>query len=236
MLRLITLTNESSESLFHIFFECVYPYTPILDRIDFLCAFEKKNYSIFLLQCVFANVVPYASPALLQDAGFQDRRSAQRAFFNRARLLYDFGVEKRQLPLLQGSLSLSLVQGSFAIEKDFRFWLSTAMRIATNMGLHRDDMAKSLQPHDGKLFRRIWWVLYHRDLTNVFSGLDNVKRTFEKAVDTTDLTEEDWDEGTIPERFTHILSPIIKTQKSFLVSSSKLSRIGQGVPSSVHRN
>ena len=68
---------------------------------------------------------------------FKSITDAQREFFMRARLLYDFGCEKNQLNLLQGSIFMSSFQNSFAPDKDFRFWFNCAVHIAVSMGLHR---------------------------------------------------------------------------------------------------
>jgi hypothetical protein len=90
------------------------------------------------MQALFANVVPYASADLLRRAGFSDHLTAQKTFFKKATILSDFGCEKRQLHLLQGSLLLSSQRISFSNDKDYRFWLLNALRIASRMGLHRE--------------------------------------------------------------------------------------------------
>lgn len=126
-----------SDKFLRLFLEHVYPYTPILDRVQLLRDHNRNNCSSFLFYSILTNAVPYASPELLLEAGYIDRMAAQKEFFNRARLLYNFGCEKNQLSLLQGSLLLSSHQYSSASEKDFRFWFHNAFRIATQMGLHR---------------------------------------------------------------------------------------------------
>lgn len=182
------------------------------------------------MQCVFANVVPYAPPQLLLELGFSDRLAAQKWFFTKAKLLCDFGSETGQLRLLQGSLMLSCLHFSFALDKDYRFWFINSVRIATNIGLHRDSVAKHQDPPARRLFRRIWWVLYNRDLLLAVSGLNNVRRLNDSDFDTTDLTEDDREEELIPERFGHILSPVTPLHKIYLVENSKLARICQFLP------
>jgi hypothetical protein len=68
---------------------------------------------------------------------FKTITESQREFFSRARLLFDFGCEKNQMSLLQGSILMSSFQNSFAPDKDFRFWFNNAIHLATLMGLHR---------------------------------------------------------------------------------------------------
>lgn len=90
-----------------------------------------------MLFALLANVVPFASADLVRELGYSDINAAQGDFFLKARLLFDFGCEKGQLSLLQGSILLSSFQNSFSPDKDFRFWFNNAVRIATQMGFHR---------------------------------------------------------------------------------------------------
>lgn len=115
----------------------MYPYTPVLDRNQLVRDYQLQNCSTFLLYAIFAITIPYASPELIQAAGYKDITSAQREFFTRARVLFDFGCEKGQLNVLQGSIFMSSFQNSFAPDKDFRFWFNNAIHLATLMGLHR---------------------------------------------------------------------------------------------------
>jgi hypothetical protein len=177
------------------------------------------------MQSILANVVPYASSQLLLEAGFSDRLAAQKSFFSKAKLLYDLGSENGQLRILQGSLMLSSLYFSFALDKDYRFWLTNAVRIAINMGLHRNSIAKDLDLPTRKLFRRIWWVLYNRDILLAVSGLDNVRRLHDRDCDTAALTEADWGEEAIPEQFKHIIPPITRLQKIYLIENCKLACI-----------
>lgn len=132
-----SLTNTYSRTFLHLFFKHVYPYTPILDRRQFLDDYERGSCSSFLLWSIFANVTPYALPTLLLESGYTEYATAQKEFFSKARLLYDFGCEKGQLNLLQGSILLSSFQYSFAPDKDFRFWFHNAVRIALQMGFNK---------------------------------------------------------------------------------------------------
>jgi hypothetical protein len=132
------LTDDApSTALLRLFFEYVYPYTPILDRVQFCEGFLDNNCSHFVLYSLLANVVPYASHEIILAAGYVDRDAAQKDFLLKARLLHDFGCEKRQLNLLQGSIVLSSFQFSFALDKDHRYWFHNAIRIAMQMGLHK---------------------------------------------------------------------------------------------------
>jgi hypothetical protein len=191
---------------------------------------KTRTYSTFLMQCVLASIVSYASSELLLEAGFSDRLAAQKSFFTKARLLCDLGAESGQLRLQQGSLVLSLLYFSFALDKDYRFWLSNAVHLATLMGLHRDNIAKDLDPGTRKLFRRIWWMIYNRDTLLHLSGFGNVRRLHDIDFDTAELTEADWEMEDIPEQFKYILPPITRLHKVVLIENCKLSRISEYPP------
>lgn len=220
-----------SDKFLHLYFQCVYPYAPILNRLEFMQDYRSGKRSSFLLQCILANVAPYASPELLLEAGFSDRLEAQKSFFGKARLLCDLGSGIGQLQVLQGSLMLSSIHFSFGLDKDYRFWLTNAVRIATQMGLHRNGIAKDLDPGTRRLFRRIWWVLYNRDTLLAVSGLDNLRRLHDRDCDTDELTELDWgeEEETIPEQFKDILPPISLLHKVYLIENCKLARISMNL-------
>lgn len=126
-----------SKTMLLLFFRHVFPYTPVLNREQLVREHHQGNSSTFLLYSIFAITVPYASLDLVQSMGFSGIVEAQKEFFTRARLLYDFGCEKSQLYLLQGCVYLSSFQNSFAPSKDFRFWFHNAVRIATRLGFHR---------------------------------------------------------------------------------------------------
>ena len=198
----------------------------MLDRSHFLEAYESGQCSLFLLQSIFANVVPYASLDLLREAGFPDRVNAQQTFYSRAKLLYDLGCEKRQLQLLQGSFVLSSSTFPSSEDKDYRFWLTDAVRIAVKIGLHRNATANEVDDSTRRLFRRIWWVLHNRDMCLVVFGVDNVRRLSDTDFDTAPLAESDWDEEAgVQPKFNHIVRPITQLEKAYPIENCKLAQI-----------
>ncbi|KAK5062908.1 hypothetical protein LTR84_004984 [Exophiala bonariae] len=219
------VTEESSEKLFQIYFEQVHPYTPILERLAFLRGWVEDKYSIFLLQCILTSVVPFLHEDSVSLMGFADRRSAQRSFFSKAQLLYDLEFEKSQLCLLQGSLMLTSSHFEFIVDKDCRFWLINAVRLATQMGLHRKQIAAQLDPSTRKLFTRLFWVLYNRDVLMAIAGRANVRRLNDYHCDVSELTEHDWDDEDYHGPSVLFSSPTTRIEKLYLVQNTKLSRI-----------
>ena len=115
--HIIRLTRDSLEFL-NVYFRFAFPYAPVLDRGELLSLFERQEHSSFLMQAILANVVPYCSKDLVHRSGFSDHASAQKTFYKRAVLLYDFNCEKSQLVLLQGSLLLGTQWLSYFSDKD----------------------------------------------------------------------------------------------------------------------
>jgi len=187
--------------------------------------YRTGTYSTFLVQCILANVTSHVSSELLSEAGYSDRFAAQRTFFSKAQLLYDMGTEKSQLHLLQGSLLLSALHFSFGLDKDYRFWLINAVRLATQMGLHRKQVAKQLDGPTAKLFRRIWWVLYNRDVLLVVSGVSNVRGLNDRHCDVAVLTDDDWEEEIDMDDARDLLPAITRLHKVYLVQNTKLALI-----------
>ncbi|KAJ9614358.1 hypothetical protein H2200_002494 [Cladophialophora chaetospira] len=218
-------TQAICEKLLQLYFEHVHPYIPVLDRMKFLKGFADGTYSTFLLQCILTSVMPYVPYDLLSMMELPSRSSAQRFFFTKAQLLYDLEVEKSQLCLLQGSMVLTASTFAFVVDKDCRFWLINAVRLATQMGLHRKQIADQLDGPTRKLFKRVFWVLYNRDVLMAIAGRTNVRRLIDHHCDVPEMTEDDWESEDDLGRLKRFISPRSRLQKLYLVQNTKLSRI-----------
>ncbi|KAH8704783.1 hypothetical protein BGW36DRAFT_1811 [Talaromyces proteolyticus] len=210
------------DEFIRLFFERVYSYAPVFDRIIFAREYRQQNVSMFLLQAVLASVTPHVPLELLNSAGFSDHLTAQTAFFIRARLLHDVGVEKNQLRLLQGSLFLSLPHVTRDMDKDYRYWISNAARLAVKIGLYQNIRLEGFDISSKKVLRRIWWVVHSWDTLLALHGLDAARRFEIGEFDVQPLTESDWEEGDIPPDLQDLLPQITRLQKCFLIESGKL--------------
>lgn len=125
------------EKLLQVYFRQCHPYAPVFDRVQFMHSLASEGHSWFLVQAVLASSAQYAPLELLSQCGFENREAAQRQFSENAASLYDLGHERSQLRLLQGSIVLGSSISSYTQDKDFRYWLANAVRIAAKMGLHK---------------------------------------------------------------------------------------------------
>jgi len=116
---------------------------------------------------------------------------------------------------------------AFVLDKDCRFWLTNAVRLATQMGLHRKQIADQLDSSTRKLFARLFWVLHNKDVLMAIAGRTNVRRLNDDYCDVPEVAEEDWEDGENIQQFRHLISPITRLQKMYLVHNTRLSQIGR---------
>ncbi|EME82837.1 uncharacterized protein MYCFIDRAFT_80434 [Pseudocercospora fijiensis CIRAD86] len=220
---------EVCHPLLRAFFDYVWPYTPVFDRTRFCREFRAGTVSYFLLYAVLANAVPYVDFDVLESHGYRSRDSAQREYADRAKLLHDFGLERRQLQSLQASIILSSFHTSFAPNADYRSWFQNAVRIATQIGLHRQNLGEDLEFSTHQLCRRIWWVLVQRDVLFSVSGLLNARCIDDSESDVAPLTNLDWPEDSSDYMDTELMSPLPITAKQFLIHNGELAQLGARV-------
>ncbi|RSL99816.1 hypothetical protein CEP52_009510 [Fusarium oligoseptatum] len=219
-------SRSSCESMLQLFFKHVFPYTPVVDRVQVVSDFNQYRCSTFLIYSMFSITVPYASDELIHAMSFGSVIEAQRTFFTRARLLFDFGCERSQLNLLQGCILLSSFQNSFAPDKDYRFWFNNATHMATRMGLHRRNIEHDLDTATHRVCRRIWWQLFQRDVMFSLAGFENARKINDDEVDAVPLHEDDWIEAQGDEAVRLTLPVITKVQVHFMIENSQLAKIG----------
>ena len=95
------------------------------------------------------------------------------------------------------------------------------------MGLHRKQIADQLDSSTRKLFARLFWVLHNKDVLMAIAGRTNVRRLNDDYCDVPEVAEEDWEDGENIQQFRHLISPITRLQKMYLVHNTRLSQIGR---------
>lgn len=125
------------EVLLKTYFDYIYPYGPVIDRVDFLRNYRLGNYSLFLLYAMLAPATLHAPLDIITGCGFDDRSSAQASFNAKATMLHDFQVESDPLPLLQGSIILGTLILDHSTDKDFHYWFYNSTRLAMKLEIHK---------------------------------------------------------------------------------------------------
>jgi hypothetical protein len=155
------------DELIRIYVFVIYPFMPAVDLVDFLEPITGSSeagsgpVSLLLFQAVMFSGIIYVDTQLLQSCGYESKRAARKAFFNRVKLLYSLGYETDRLTLVQSLLLMTFWYDSDGDDKHTWYWMGLALTTAHVEGLHRD-LAQQMTKK-GRLRRRIWWSCVIRD-------------------------------------------------------------------------
>lgn len=163
---LIPDTNLKNE-LLRCYVQYVHPYLPLLELDDFLGAIGKDDgtttVSLLLFQAVMFAATAYIDMRYLTAQGYDSRKAARKAFFQRVKLLYDFDYEIDRVTVVQSVLLMTYWYESPDDPKDVWHWLGVAISLARTIGLNCDTSTSPLSLEKQKLWKRIWWCCYMRD-------------------------------------------------------------------------
>lgn len=157
------LRNE----LLRCYVQHVHPYMPLLELQDFLAAIQRNDgssvVSLLLFQAVMFAATAYIDMRYLTAQGYESRKAARKAFFQRIKLLYDFDYEIDRVTVVQSVLLMTYWYESPDDPKDVWHWLGVAISLARTIGLNCNTSSSPLSPAKQKLWKRIWWCCYMRD-------------------------------------------------------------------------
>ncbi|KAH6712491.1 fungal-specific transcription factor domain-containing protein [Leptodontidium sp. MPI-SDFR-AT-0119] len=160
--------EKVQDELLHKYFIYIHPLLPILDKKTFWTDYQSglSDISLLLYRAMLLAATSYMSVNSLAECGFTTLTEAQDIHFNRAKLLFDFDMEERKLCRVQASLLLSYWAPALKVNpsRGNIYWLSGAIAIAKELGLHRDGSISRNDTSDGKLLRRVWWGCFIRDI------------------------------------------------------------------------
>ncbi|KAF9886342.1 hypothetical protein FE257_011601 [Aspergillus nanangensis] len=154
----VRLRNE----LLVTFVRNVYPYLPLLDLRVFLKAIEDDGKSSRVSLLLF-HAVMFSSAAFIDPTNRHIlKKESRQAFYEKAKMLYNFDTETDPIVLIQTTLLLTYWYEAPDDPKDARYWLEIGISIATSIGLHCEPDPE-LPPTLQYLRKRLWWCLYTRD-------------------------------------------------------------------------
>jgi len=170
---------------------------PLMDLHDFLSIINRRDglngqMSLFLYQAVMFSATAFVDVAHLREAGFQSRKAARKAFFQKTRLLYDFDYELDRLVLVQALLLMTYWYETPDDQKDTWHWMGVAISLAHTIGLHRNPGSTTMAPAKQKLWRRIWWSCFMRDRL-IALGMRRPTRIKDEDFDVPMLEESDFE-------------------------------------------
>ncbi|KAI1130937.1 fungal-specific transcription factor domain-containing protein [Nemania abortiva] len=200
----LSVPNHSlQKALLHAYVEYVHPYMPLLDLHTFLSIVDahdgsRGQTSLFLYQAVMFCATAFVSNKILKEAGYASRKAARRAFFSKARLLYDFDYENDRLLLVQGLLLMTYWYETPDDQKDTWHWMGVAISLGHTIGLHRNPANTNMPPQRRKLWKRIWWSCFMRDRL-IALGMRRPTRIKDEDFDVPMLEEDDFDIKALPD-------------------------------------
>ncbi|KAF8933274.1 fungal-specific transcription factor domain-containing protein [Dissophora ornata] len=149
--------TEEMDSLLNLYFQYMYPFSPLFIRKTFMEDYRQSRpdlSQILILNAIFCNACWYSDDvAVKQDST---------KYFNRAKIILDETYHVSRISTIQALLLMTHHQ--YATGNYSGGWLYTGMaiRIALDIGLHRQD-AQSDEPEQAEIRKRVWWAVYTAD-------------------------------------------------------------------------
>ncbi|XXH00259.1 hypothetical protein Hte_006601 [Hypoxylon texense] len=150
------------DRLLEAYFTHVNPTFPVVDEAIFMDQYRAKDPenppSLLLLHAILlvGAHVTFDEP---------DRTSMKTIFFRRAKSLFDARFERNRDTTVQAALLLTWhADGPEDVAANAWFWLGLAVRTAMGLGMHRDAENSTLVPHNKRMWRRVWWLLFQCDV------------------------------------------------------------------------
>ncbi|RIA83396.1 fungal-specific transcription factor domain-containing protein [Glomus cerebriforme] len=149
--------KELCDQLLEAYWKEVHPYMPFIDKQDLMEKYNnlEANYSsIILLYAIFSITARFVNdPSIrMYSEGFPGS-----VFYVKAKELLKDEFDKASISIVQALLMLSIqIHG----QKDSVTWvyIGLAIRLAQDMGLHRDSSKWNFDERQGEVRRRVWWA------------------------------------------------------------------------------
>ena len=206
-----SLRNE----LLRCYVQYVHPYLPLLNLQEFLACIEKNDpkdtLSLLLFQAVMFAATGFIDMRYLHAQGYDSRKAARRAFFQRVKLLYDFDYETNRVTIVQAVLLMTYWYEAPDDSKDIWHWLGIAVSLARTIGINCDTSEAGMDLKTRKLWRRIWWCCFLRDRL-ISLGMRRPLRIPENEFDIPKLELDDFEMEAMPLDLSRMLGgcPVIK--------------------------
>ncbi|KAK5121607.1 hypothetical protein LTR85_004779 [Meristemomyces frigidus] len=150
------------DALLDCYFKHANPGFPVVDEGRFRAQYGARDPhnppSLLLLQAMLMVGAHVAYPA-------PDKEAMKATFFRRAKTLFDARFERCRDEAVQAALLLTWhFDGAEDVAANAWFWTRTAATIAIGLGMHRDAEPSTLVPHNKRMWRRVFWLLFSLDV------------------------------------------------------------------------
>lgn len=134
---LLLPTPEILNQLVYTFFHRIHPAYPVFDREVFLQSYNANRASPLVLQTIALLGFTIGSEDLFRAAGFNDRATARKTHFLRAKALYDADYEADRMNLVAVLLLFGFWWAGPEDQKDTCYWVGCSSLLAQSLGMHR---------------------------------------------------------------------------------------------------
>ncbi|KAI6716461.1 hypothetical protein JHW43_001062 [Diplocarpon mali] len=195
-------------ALLQAYCEWVHPYMPTLELHRVLSVINDETgrsgqLSLLLFQAMMFAGAGFVDKNVLAVAGYPNRKAARKAYFQKARALYDLDYENDRIALIQSLLLMTYWYESPEDPKDTWHWMGVAISLAHTVGLHRDSRGSALAPAKQKLWKRIWFSCFMRDRL-IALGMRRPTRIQEADYNVPMVEESDFEIAALPDHITII--------------------------------
>ncbi|KAI1612067.1 transcriptional regulatory protein [Exophiala viscosa] len=148
------------------YIEFGHPLLPLLDKRQLVLLPHNETsdqFSLLLYQAVMCTGVTFVENELITREGFPSKQAARRAFFYRAKVLFDCNTEPDRFVACQAAVLLSTWYPGKQERADSWFWTGTAVSLAYSIRLHLEPDETRFDVKEQGLRRRLWWCAFSRD-------------------------------------------------------------------------
>lgn len=128
---------EVADQLVRIFFDTTHIAFPVFDRQRFKRLYLQGQASPLVLQTIFLLGFMVGSDDLIQAGGFNDRATARKTYYLRAKALYNADYDADRMNVVACLLLIGFWWAGYDEQKDHCHWVGCATTFAQSMGMHR---------------------------------------------------------------------------------------------------
>ncbi|KAL3305054.1 cutinase transcription factor 1 beta [Colletotrichum asianum] len=182
---------EVADQLVRIFFDTTHIAFPVFDRYRFARLYLQGQASPLVLQTIFLLGFMVGSDDLIQAGGFNDRATARKTYYLRAKALYDADYDADRMNVVACLILIGFWWAGYDEQKDHCHWVGCATTFAQSMGMHRSMAQSTFSPHMKSLRKRIWWAIYTRE-RHLSAAFGRPCRIRDEDCDVEPLAEDDF--------------------------------------------
>ncbi|KAG0322729.1 hypothetical protein BGZ99_003167 [Dissophora globulifera] len=176
--------REMINSLLNLYFQYMYPFAPIFIRKTFM-EHHRQNRpdlsQILILNAIFCNACRYSDDVAVKQESTK--------YFNRAKIILDETYHISKITTTQALMLMSHHQYATGNYSGGWLYSGMAIRIAVDLGLHRQDVHTD-EPEYKEVRKRVWWALYISD--RLGSGVLGRPMTLRDEAFNIDLPSDEW--------------------------------------------